>query len=189
MMSGVPLETCWAFDEQWINEFYYKFASCWLFLLSHTTIHGSMNIKFYAFFWVIPRRLNFICRRFGTLCLFHLHRQVGGEWLGWGNVGVFIREKVWLENSLSQLEVGWQGSVGSGCRAGALHADPALPYCWTSSRYFTYMSNDTDWGICSGGQQWFALAKSNVICLRPVTDVFRLDTHRTEMQSCLVRIT
>jgi len=31
----------------------------------------------YAFFWVIPRRLKFICRRFGTLCLFHLHRQVG----------------------------------------------------------------------------------------------------------------
>jgi hypothetical protein len=22
----------------------------------------------YAFFWVIPRRLNFMCRRFGTLC-------------------------------------------------------------------------------------------------------------------------
>jgi hypothetical protein len=31
----------------------------------------------YVFFWVIPRRLNFICRRFGTLCLFHLHKQVG----------------------------------------------------------------------------------------------------------------
>jgi hypothetical protein len=31
----------------------------------------------YAFFWVIPRHLNFICQRFGTLCLFHLHRQVG----------------------------------------------------------------------------------------------------------------
>ena len=30
----------------------------------------------YAFFWVIPRRGNFI-RRFATLCLFHLHRQVG----------------------------------------------------------------------------------------------------------------
>ena len=28
----------------------------------------------YSFFWVIPRRLNFICRRFGTLCQFHLHR-------------------------------------------------------------------------------------------------------------------
>jgi len=31
----------------------------------------------YAFFWVIPWRLNFICRRFGTLRLFRLHRQVG----------------------------------------------------------------------------------------------------------------
>ena len=31
----------------------------------------------YAFFWVIPRRMNFICRRFGTLCLFHLHGQMG----------------------------------------------------------------------------------------------------------------
>jgi hypothetical protein len=34
----------------------------------------------YVFFWVIPRRLNFICRRSGTLCLFRLHRQVGVEW-------------------------------------------------------------------------------------------------------------
>jgi hypothetical protein len=30
----------------------------------------------YASFWVIPRHLEFKCRRFGTLCLFHLHRQV-----------------------------------------------------------------------------------------------------------------
>ena len=29
----------------------------------------------YAFFWVITRRLEFICRRFGTHCLFHLHRH------------------------------------------------------------------------------------------------------------------
>jgi len=31
----------------------------------------------YAFFWVIPGHLNFICQRFGTVCLFHLHRWVG----------------------------------------------------------------------------------------------------------------
>ena len=30
-----------------------------------------------AFLWVIPWRLNFICQRFGTLCLFHLHGLVG----------------------------------------------------------------------------------------------------------------
>jgi len=35
------------------------------------------NSLLYANFWVIPRRLNFICRRFGTLCLFHLHKQLG----------------------------------------------------------------------------------------------------------------
>jgi hypothetical protein len=32
MMSGVPLETCWAFNEWWNNKFCYKVASCWLFL-------------------------------------------------------------------------------------------------------------------------------------------------------------
>jgi hypothetical protein len=45
MMSGVSLKTCWAFNERWNNKFYYKVASCWLFFLSHTTMHGSMNIK------------------------------------------------------------------------------------------------------------------------------------------------
>ena len=35
-----------------------------------------MFCTLYAFFWVIRRRLEFICRRFGTLCLFQLHRQV-----------------------------------------------------------------------------------------------------------------
>jgi hypothetical protein len=35
-----------------------------------------MSYLMYAFLWVIPGRLNFICRRFGTPCMFHLHRQV-----------------------------------------------------------------------------------------------------------------
>jgi hypothetical protein len=46
MMSGVSLEICWAFEKVWNNKFYYKVAFCWLFLLIHTTMHGSMNIKF-----------------------------------------------------------------------------------------------------------------------------------------------
>jgi len=33
MMSGIPLETCRAFNERWNNKFCYKVASCWLFLL------------------------------------------------------------------------------------------------------------------------------------------------------------
>jgi len=42
----------------------------------------------HALFWVIPRRLNFICQRFGTSCLFHLHKRVGMKnncaWECWG---------------------------------------------------------------------------------------------------------
>jgi hypothetical protein len=38
MVSGIPLETCWTFNERWNNKFYYNVASCWLFLLSHTSI-------------------------------------------------------------------------------------------------------------------------------------------------------
>jgi len=37
--------------------------------------HWMTNSLLYAFLWVIPLLLNFICRRFGTRCLFHLHRH------------------------------------------------------------------------------------------------------------------
>jgi hypothetical protein len=29
----------------------------------------------YTFFWIIPRRLNFLCERFGTLCLWRWNKQ------------------------------------------------------------------------------------------------------------------
>ena len=45
MMSGMPPETYSAFNKFWNNKFYYWIASCWLFLLLHTTMHGSMNTK------------------------------------------------------------------------------------------------------------------------------------------------
>ena len=54
----------------------------------------------YAFFWVIPGPLNFIWRRFGTHCLFHLHKQVGMKNVMLGYDGVFIRGKVWLEPNI-----------------------------------------------------------------------------------------
>jgi hypothetical protein len=44
----------------------------------------------YTFFWVISWHLNFMCQCFGTLCLSHLHRQVGVKnELGLRNVGVY----------------------------------------------------------------------------------------------------
>jgi hypothetical protein len=58
--------------------------------LTQATRFLAMNVyQLYAFLWVIPRRLNFICRRFGTLS--HLHRQVGVKnEPGLINVGLFI---------------------------------------------------------------------------------------------------
>jgi hypothetical protein len=61
----------------------------------------------YAFFWVIRQCLKFICQRFTTLCLFHLHRQVGMKSDRGKIVAVLIWQKVWLENSLSQSEGGF----------------------------------------------------------------------------------
>jgi hypothetical protein len=80
MMSGVRLETCWAFNAQWNNKFCYKVASCCLFLLNHTTMHGSMKIKVYkrytfllkysvSFIGVI--RILFICLEVRLLYMFY----------------------------------------------------------------------------------------------------------------------
>jgi hypothetical protein len=43
-------------------------------LLRHTSKETMPRL--YAFFWVIPWRLNFICRRFGTLCSIFIGRLV-----------------------------------------------------------------------------------------------------------------
>ena len=40
---------------------------------AHSFVHTDLTL-FYSFFWEIPGRLNVTCRRFGTICLFHLHR-------------------------------------------------------------------------------------------------------------------
>jgi len=65
MMSDMQLETCWAFNERWINKFYHKVASCWLFRLSHTTMHGSMNI------YPLNAELNPICHLLALLGVHH----------------------------------------------------------------------------------------------------------------------
>jgi hypothetical protein len=59
----------------------------------HYTDGSVLNIfgrLLYVFVWVIPRHLNFVCRCFGTFCLFHLRRRVGtnNDWAE--KVGVFI---------------------------------------------------------------------------------------------------
>ena len=54
-MSGVPLKTCWAFNERWNNNFCYKVASCWLFLLINT-----VKLRYDKWTVVLPQRKLFI---------------------------------------------------------------------------------------------------------------------------------
>jgi hypothetical protein len=56
---------------------YYKLRGVPKCVSNKHTENLQIIFVLYAFFWVIPRRLKFICRRFGTLRLFHLHMQVG----------------------------------------------------------------------------------------------------------------
>ena len=72
----------------------------------------TMFCMLHVFFWVIPQRLNFICRRFGTLCLFHLHRQVGVKWLNLRTVGVSKGEKVGSEIAWADWKEGDRVGVG-----------------------------------------------------------------------------
>jgi hypothetical protein len=44
----------------------------------------------YSSFWVVPGRLNFRCRRFGTICLFNLH------W--WCKQGSSCLHRLWIWN-------------------------------------------------------------------------------------------
>ena len=62
----------------------------------------------YSFFWAIPRRLNFMCRCFGTLCPIFID-GVGKKNYRHEIARVFVQVKVWLKHSLSQLERGGMG--------------------------------------------------------------------------------
>jgi len=59
---------------------YKLYLPYWSFVFVHAGYFSLfqtfvMLLMFYSFLWVIPRRLNFICRHFGTLCLLRLHRS------------------------------------------------------------------------------------------------------------------
>jgi hypothetical protein len=58
---GTGNTLCFGYKNKSVNSWFQAFAAFYML---------------YAFFWVIIRRLEFKCRRFETLCLLHLHRQV-----------------------------------------------------------------------------------------------------------------
>jgi hypothetical protein len=63
------------------NQHYALICTTPLFYILAATYFGSSlpssGSLSYVFFWVVLRRMEFNCKRFGTMCLFHFHRRVG----------------------------------------------------------------------------------------------------------------
>jgi hypothetical protein len=77
----------WAFNKRWNNKFYYKVASCWLFLLIHTTMHGSRNMKFEL---LTGKKLschvaesNGVCVIWFVLKNFNIITRISGKKINW----------------------------------------------------------------------------------------------------------
>jgi len=57
MMSGIPLETCWALNERWNNKFYFKLASCWLFLLTPVLSYNTPSCVLLSCFFFVSHKI------------------------------------------------------------------------------------------------------------------------------------
>jgi len=53
MMGGVSPKTCWASYKYGIIKLWYIFASCWIFFMNCTVMHGSTNINVLKKFVII----------------------------------------------------------------------------------------------------------------------------------------
>jgi len=53
IIGGMSPETCWASCKYGIIKFWYIVASCWVFLINCTMMHGSTDIKYSSFCWNI----------------------------------------------------------------------------------------------------------------------------------------
>jgi len=80
MMSGVPLETCWAFNERWNDKFCCKVASCWLFLLNICLITAAWG------YWL---------------------RCLGKMTAGWAAGVCYLAETSWILFSSISSNRGW----------------------------------------------------------------------------------
>ena len=113
-----------------------------------------MSWMLYAFFWVIPRRLNFICRRFGTFCMFHLCRQVGACRMNSAGdmFGVLYRKRVGLEMAWAIRTEGDRVGGGSKYRnkLWRMTVSRIIPQtCPQPSSFYTHLPAYEDGTVCS----------------------------------------
>jgi hypothetical protein len=77
MMSGVSLETCWAFNKLWNNKFYYKSAPFWYFYWSTMVTIGTRWFKHFKAYWSrdAPTCLTFKDCTLWPRCIYHHHHH------------------------------------------------------------------------------------------------------------------
>ena len=79
MMSGVPFETCWAFNKLWNNKFYYKAASCWYFYWVNNGYFAWRPMYIYDNTSLVLRRMTYVsdksCRENKTTHFRHHHHH------------------------------------------------------------------------------------------------------------------
>jgi len=81
-MSGVPLETCWAFNKLWNNKFYYKAASCWYFywVIYDARIHEYRNQSGIIYFTMYLKTENNLIEQ-SVIFWPHVRKGQELEWL------------------------------------------------------------------------------------------------------------
>ena len=107
---------------------------CYLLCLLEPWGFQTQFLLLCAFFWVIPRRLNFICQCCGTLCLFHLHKEVGVEWLGWDVLGYLYRKRFGLKISWANRKEGDRLGAGPSTEQVVEGNDPHGGHGWVCER-------------------------------------------------------
>jgi len=136
MMDGVSPETCWA-SYKYEIKFWYTVASCWIFYVNYTMMHGSTNIKcmllcqvnitndlqIYKYCRLLPTAYTAARRRISK----HHHNTVSCRCENANTQGVsFISSTAAL----------------TGCRDGCFLCDKASVFCWAMKKV-TQCTSDT----------------------------------------------
>jgi hypothetical protein len=102
-MSGVPLETCWAFNKLGNNKFYYKAASCWYFywVIYDVQIHEYQIVLLEMFSILKNIQWKQLMQSNLTECLLLpvnrrlFHTALLEMYLKWTHVTELISSKIW----------------------------------------------------------------------------------------------
>jgi hypothetical protein len=81
MMGGVSPETYWASYKYGIIKFWYIVASCWIFFMNCTVMHGSMNIKFTNIYWTSCNLLHLKLSAYSRPCSSEMWYNI--LWVWW----------------------------------------------------------------------------------------------------------